>query len=359
MHSVRGEDVLMRAWGRTGLVVAAVVVTVAVVVGVSGATWIDRVQPAKQTMCAEFTDTVGLYEGNTVTMLGVEIGTVSGIEALGDRMKVTMTIDGKRELPADIKAVTMSSSIVTDRHVELTKTYTGGPKFDTAHCIPLDRTRTPVGISEALDALGKLSGDLLGGQQSPTPGAPSDTLLDQTITGAVRSLDGTGPQWNALLQRLSQVVGDPADRDVVIRRLVDNLDQLTTMFITNWPDMQVLLDNLKNGVQLVDGFSAELSRAVDLALQFLPVIARNVGKYDQQSYEFLDRIVPEVHRYAVLAGSIVDLLVQLPPLTNQLTQVFDPATGAVRVNYRPPHYESADGSQPGLVQVILGSLGAP
>ncbi|WP_107657876.1 MCE family protein [Nocardia suismassiliense] len=349
----------MRAWVRAGVVIGAVLVTVAVVVGVSGASWLDRVQPAKQRLCAEFTDTVGLYEGNSVTMLGVEVGTVSGIEALGDRMRVTMTIDGKLTLPADVEAVTMSSSIVTDRRVELTKTYTGGPKFDTAQCVSLARTKTPVGISEALDALGKLSGDLLGAQQSPTPGAPSDTLLDDTLTGAVRTLDGTGPQWNSLLQRLSQVIGDPADRDVVIRRLVDNLDLLTTMFITNWPDMQALLDNLNNGIDLVHGFSAELSRAVDLALEFLPVIARNVGKYDQQSFEFLDRIVPEVHRYAVLAGSIVDLLVQLPPLAGRLAQVYDPATGAVRVNYRPPHYESADGSQPGLVRVILGSLGAP
>ncbi|WP_245746253.1 MCE family protein [Nocardia altamirensis] len=351
----------MKLWGRTGVVVAvgAVLASVAVVVGVSGAGVVDRVQPAKQSLCAEFTDTVGLYEGNSVTMLGVEVGTVARIEALGDRMRVTMRIDGKLDLPADVQAVTMSSSIVTDRHVELTKTYTGGPKFDTAHCVPLARTRTPVGISDALDALGRLSGDLLGGQQSPTPGAPTDALLDQTITGAVRALDGTGPQWNSLLQRLSQVIGDPADRDVVLRRLVDNLDDLTTMFITNWPDMQQLLDNLKNGIALVDGFSTELSRAVDLALQFLPVIARNVGKYDHQSFEFLDRIIPEVHRYAVLAGSIVDLLAQLPPLSGKLASVFDPATGAAMVNYRPPRYEAADGSQPGLVQVILGSLGAP
>ncbi|WP_433580652.1 MCE family protein [Nocardia brasiliensis] len=349
----------MKRWARTVVVAVVALVTVAVVVGVSGATWVDRVRPAEQTMCAEFADTVGLYDGNSVTLLGVEIGTVSGIEARGDRMRVTMTIDGKIELPADVTAATMSSSIVTDRHVELSKTYTGGPKFDTAQCLPLERTRTPVGISEALDALATLSGDLVGVQSAPTPGAPSDRLLDQTLTGAVNALDGTAPQWNALLQRLSQVIGDPADRDAVLRRLVDNLDQLTTMFITNWPDMQALMDNLKNGIALVDGFSAELSRAVDLALQFLPVIARNVGKYDQQSFEFLDRIVPEVHRYAVLAGSIVDLLMQLPPVVSGLASIVDPATGAPRVNYRPPHYESADGSQVGLLQVILGTVGAP
>lgn len=355
----------MKLWGRTGLVasttvlVAVIGVTVAVVVGVSGASWVDRVAPEHRSLCAEFTDTVGLYEGNSVTMLGVEIGTVSSIEARGDRMLVSMTIDGKIELPADLEAVTMSSSIVTDRHVELTKPFTGGPKFDTAQCLPLDRTRTPIGISDALDALGELAGDLIGDKKSPTPGASTDVLLDQTLSGAVTAIKGTGPEWNALLQRLSALIGNPADRDAVLRTLIDNLDTLTTMFVTNWPDMQTLLDNLDNGIALVDGFSTELAGAVDLALEFLPVIARNVGKYHRQAYGFLDQWLPELDRYAVLAGGIADLLTHLPPLAASALAVFDPATGAARVNYRPPRI-SAPGVGPaaeiGLVQVVLGSV---
>ncbi|MEU1204889.1 MCE family protein [Nocardia sp. NPDC005825] len=301
-------------WGRTALAAGLAVVVVAA--GAVGVSWATTVRDPKQHVCAEFTDTVGLYEGNSVTMLGVEVGTVSKIEALGDRMRVTMSVKDSVKLPADIAAVTMSSSIVTDRHVELTKPYSGGPRFDTAKCIPLERTKTPIGISEALDAMGKLAGDLTGGG-SGTP----DSLLDDTLTAADKAIDGTGQQWNQLLQRLSAVVGDPAQKDAAFRRLVDNLDQLTTMFVTNWPDMAQVLDNLRNGLQLIGQFSAEFSGAVDIAVEFLPVIARNAGKYDQQIYSLLDVVLPQAHTFVQQhQGDITSLLTALPPLAAQLPQ---------------------------------------
>ncbi|WP_433666266.1 MCE family protein [Nocardia sp. CA-136227] len=300
-------------WGRTAL--AAGVAVVVVAAGAVGVSWATTVRDPKQNVCAEFTDTVGLYEGNSVTMLGVEVGTVSKIEALGDRMRVTMSVKDSVKLPADIAAVTMSSSIVTDRHVELTKPYTGGTRFDTAKCIPLARTKTPIGISEALDAMGKLAGDLTGGGGTP------DSLLDDTLTAADKAIDGTGQQWNQLLQRLSAVVGDPAQKDAAFRRLVDNLDQLTTMFVTNWPDMAQVLNNLRNGLQLIGQFSAEFSGAVDIAVEFLPVIARNAGKYDQQIYSLLDVVLPQAHTFVQQhQGDITSLLTALPPLAAQLPQ---------------------------------------
>lgn len=301
-------------WGRTAL--AAGVAVVVVAAGAVGVSWATTVRDPKQHVCAEFTDTVGLYEGNSVTMLGVEVGTVSKIEALGDRMRVTMSVKDSVRLPADIAAVTMSSSIVTDRHVELTKPYTGGARFDTATCIPLERTKTPIGISEALDAMGKLAGDLTGGGT----GTP-DSLLNDTLTAADKAIDGTGQQWNQLLQRLSAVVGDPAQKDAAFRRLVDNLDQLTTMFVTNWPDMAQVLNNLRNGLQLIGQFSAEFSGAVDIAVEFLPVIARNAGKYDQQIYSLLDVVLPQAHTFVQQhQGDITSLLTALPPLAAQLPQ---------------------------------------
>lgn len=302
-------------WGRAAIA-AGVVAAAVVVTGVAGVTWANTVRESKQSVCAEFNDTVGLYEGNSVTMLGVEIGTVSKIESLGNRMRVTMDVQEKVKLPADIEAVTMSSSIVTDRHVELTKPFTGGQRFDTAKCIPLDRTKTPIGISEALDAMGRLAGDLTGG------GKADDTLVNDTLTKADLAIDGTGQEFNQLLQRLSAVVGDPTSRDAVFRRLVDNLDQLTTMFITNWPDMQAVLDNLRNGLQLIGDFSSEFAGAVDVAVQFLPVMARNAGKYDQQVFALLDQVLPPLHDLLQQRqGDIGDLLAQLPPLAAQLPQV--------------------------------------
>ncbi|MEV6099000.1 MCE family protein [Nocardia sp. NPDC051981] len=304
-------------WGRAAL--AAGVAVAVVAAGVTGVSWANSKRDPKQSVCAEFTDTVGLYQGNSVTMLGVEVGTVTKIEAMGDRMRITMSVEDSVKLPADIQAVTMSSSIVTDRHVELTRPYTGGTRFDTSQCIPLERTRTPIGMSEALDAMGKLAGDLTGG--GGTGGNP-DTLLDDTLTAANNAIDGTGQQWNQLLQRLSAVIGDPTQKDAVFRRLVDNLDQLTTMFVTNWPDMAEVLNNLRAGLQLIGQFSAEFSGAVDIAVEFLPVIARNVGKYDQQIYGLLDGVLPQAHTFVQQhEGDITSLLAALPPPAAQLPRV--------------------------------------
>ncbi len=310
---------------RTALIMTGLALTVVAGVGAAAAfdgiarPWLDEVRPAQRTLCAELADTVGLYEGNSVTMLGVEIGNVTEIRAEGDRMRVAMSIDRSVRLPADAEAVTMSSSIVTDRHLELTKPYRGGPTFDAAHCIPLERTRTPVGISDALDAVGKLSGDLLGQQgAAPAPGGTPDAVVEQTLTAADAAVSGTGQQWNLLLQKISQIVGDPADRDTTFRKLVDNLDILTTMFVGNWPDMQAVLDNLHDGIQMIDGVSTHLARMVDLAVELLPVIVRNVEKYDKRAYELLDQFLPHVKVYAGMAGDIADILMHLPPIAERL-----------------------------------------
>ncbi|MBJ8344785.1 MCE family protein [Antrihabitans sp. YC2-6] len=289
-----------------------------VLLGGAATSAVSSLDRDSKTMCAEFTDTVGLYEGNDVTLLGIEIGSVAAIEPMGDRMKVTMDIDHDIAVPADVGAVTMSSSIVTDRHVELTKPYTGGPLFEGAQCIPLTRTKTPLGISETFDAVNAVAADLLGSESDGGPGTPPDPILADALNSLDAALDGTGPTFNSLLGRLSTLVGDPADKDVVVRRLIDNLDRLTTMFVTNWPDFSTLLQNLGNGLEVVDGIASGLGTALAKANEFLPVAARTIDKYDEQSYAFLDKALPFSHQLLSRAGDIRDLLAYVPQASRDL-----------------------------------------
>ncbi|WP_194815238.1 MlaD family protein [Nocardia sp. XZ_19_385] len=274
----------------------------------------ERVVPHRMTaLCAEFTDTAGLYPGNHVTLLGVDIGEIEAIEPRGDRMLVRMEVRADIALPADVGAATMSSSIVTDRRVELSKAYSGGPKFTGSECIPLSRTRTPLGVSAAFDAIGALSNDILAGSES-------DQGLANLVAHADQAMAGTGPQFNQLLERMSTVLADPVGKDAQVRDLIDNLDALTTMFVTNWPDMAKVLDHLRGGLLALAGMAEGLANSVDLAREFLPVLVRNVAKYDEQSYRFLDeQFVPFSHNtLPPLAGGIGDLLAALPPLAAKL-----------------------------------------
>ena len=122
---------------RSPLGIAAVMVVVAAVVAavVIGA---KMVMPKHtRAMCAEFTDAVGLYPGNKVALLGIEVGSTTAIVNKPDHVEVDFTVPTDLDLPADIGAVTYSQSIVTDRHIELTKPYTGGPKYTGPGCIKL------------------------------------------------------------------------------------------------------------------------------------------------------------------------------------------------------------------------------
>jgi len=122
---------------RSPLGIAVVMVVVAAVVAavVIGA---KMVMPKHtRAMCAEFTDAVGLYPGNKVALLGIEVGSTTAIVNKPDHVEVDFTVPTDLDLPADIGAVTYSQSIVTDRHIELTKPYTGGPKYTGPGCIKL------------------------------------------------------------------------------------------------------------------------------------------------------------------------------------------------------------------------------
>lgn len=121
----------------TALAVAAALVTVGVIGTKAALPYFSD----HRSLCAEFTDAVGLYPGNLVKMLGIEVGEVTAVTNEPDHVRVDFTVTNDVELPADVGAVTYSQSIVTDRHVELTKPYDGGPTFSGDHCIGLNPPR--------------------------------------------------------------------------------------------------------------------------------------------------------------------------------------------------------------------------
>ena len=76
-------------------------------------------------MTAHFEDAVGLYVGNPVSVLGMPVGKVTSVVAKDSYVEVKLAIDDGVDIPADVQAVTVSTSILTDRLVELTPPYHG------------------------------------------------------------------------------------------------------------------------------------------------------------------------------------------------------------------------------------------
>ena len=175
-------------------------------------------------VAAQFEDTIGLYEGNSVSVLGMPVGKVTSIVPKDSYVEVKLTIDEGVDIPADVQAVTVSTSILTDRHIELTPPYRSGPKLKNGDVLSLPRTRTPVEFDRTLAMVDKLARALAGDGQGHGPLA---NLID--VGGAITS--GNGPNIKATLDQLSQALRLGADNGARSKRdiqaITANLAELT------------------------------------------------------------------------------------------------------------------------------------
>ncbi len=295
-----------------------------------------------KTVCADFPDAIGLYEGNNVAMLGIPVGSISKIEQRERGVRVTMKVDSGLDLPADVGAVTVASSIVTDRRVEFTRPFVSGPKFDLDACIT--KTRTPKGISDVLDGINRTAAEALGGD-SGAEAEEGKRQLAAFVENMNRLIDGSGNQANLTLAAVSKIIGDPAAKDATARRMIDSTAELTNMFITNWPDFEKALSRLSSVSKLIQGSTNGLGRAVEYANDFLPVIVRNIGKYDQQLYGLADALVPFTHELLKRVDDIGEFFAYLPVAIGKVPGLVDPILHALLFTYKSPRFEVSSGGR--------------
>ncbi|WP_036368210.1 MCE family protein [Mycolicibacterium austroafricanum] len=196
---------------------------------------------------AQFADTVGLYEGNVVAVLGMPVGTVASITPKNTYVEVELEIDAGVEIPADVQAVTVSTSILTDRHVELTPPYRGGAKLRNGDVLSQSRTRTPVEFDRTLAMVDKLMTALRGDGQGGGPvadliaiGAESTQGRGHDIRAALNELsealrlgtdDGAQSQRDiqAVVKSLAVLTQEAADNDGAIREFGSHVHQLSQL----------------------------------------------------------------------------------------------------------------------------------
>lgn len=177
---------------------------------------LPRMSLHKITVTAQFSDAVGLYVGNGVSVLGMDIGKVSSITPRGGYVEVKLAIDAGVDVPADAEAVTVSSSVLTDRHVELTPPYRGGPKLKNGDVLSLDRTRTPVEFERTLAMMHKLGSALRGDENNQGP------LGDFVALGAKITV-GNGADIKATLGRLSQALQVGSDKGAASKKTIQTI----------------------------------------------------------------------------------------------------------------------------------------
>ncbi len=226
--------------------VVAITAAVAVLIAAAGiGWWILRPGDGPNTLTAQFDSAAGLYEGNVVAVLGMPVGKISRITPRGGYVEVEFTVDRNVKVPADAQAVTVSTSILSDRQIELTPPYRGGPILENHDTIGLTRTKTPIEFSRVLGVLEKVTKSLQGDGHGGGPiadilnggtdiingnGARTKHALDELSKALRLSSDGgasTREQLTTLVKNLSSLLDAAAANDVKLREFASTIHQLS------------------------------------------------------------------------------------------------------------------------------------
>ena len=176
------------------------------------------------TMTAQFDNSAGLYPTNNVQVLGMKVGSVNKVTPKNGYVEVEFTVDKNVKIPADAQAVTLQTSILAERSIELTPAYKGeGPVMEDHTTIPLTMTKTPVEFTKTLDMVDRLAVSLQGDGKG---NGGLRTLID---SGAAMA-DGNGERIKSALTELSKALKLSADGGAQTKeqltKVVDNLSSL-------------------------------------------------------------------------------------------------------------------------------------
>ncbi|GJF19658.1 putative MCE family protein [Mycolicibacterium cyprinidarum] len=182
------------------------------------------------TVTAQFDSAAGLYVENVVAVVGMPVGKVTKITPRGSYVDVEFTVDKDVQVPADVHAVTINTSILTDRQIELTPPYSGGPVLQNHDTIGLPRTKTPIAFDRVIDMLDKLSKSLAGDGKGGGP-------IADLVNSAAGVVDGNGERIKSALGELSDALRLSSDGGEVTG------DQLTTIITDLDPLMEAAAQN--------------------------------------------------------------------------------------------------------------------
>ncbi|MEV6645870.1 MCE family protein [Amycolatopsis sp. NPDC051371] len=276
------------------------------------------------TLSAYFGKTVGLYAGSSVRVLGVPVGQVTDVTPQGDAVRVDMRVDAV-QLPADVGAVVVAPSLVSDRYVQLTPAYDSGPTLATGTVLAKDRTATPVELDDLYSSLDKLSTAL-----GPN-GANKDGALSGVLDTAANTLKGNGASLNSTVGQLADLAKTLDGSKDDLFSTVQNLNSFTGALAQS--DQQ--LNEFYGRVADVSQFLAADSSDVGAALQSLGGALGDVQQFVNDNKGALESNVDKLASLSKVLvdqrASLAEVLDIAPTGATNFINSYDAASGTIAV----------------------------
>lgn len=321
MAKLKGPGKISRAW----LLGGAVAVTAAVVA--SGAAIVVPHEDAK-TATAYFDRAVGVYKGSEVRVLGVKIGNVTKVTPEGDRVRVDLRYESRRKIPSDAKAVVVSASIVSDRYVQFTPVYRGGPELAGGARIPLSRTATPVELDEAFGTTSDLAKAL------GPKGANHNGALNRLLSVGAKNLKGNGDDFRSTVRDMADAAAALSSNSGDTATSIRNLNKFTSALAKSNKQYVTFSRNMTSVAGQLNGERGELRDVV----RTLGPTLKNVSRFVKDNKKSISTSVAGLGRLSDVVArnktGLENFLDSAPTGIENAALTYDPISGSLmsRIN---------------------------
>jgi phospholipid/cholesterol/gamma-HCH transport system substrate-binding protein len=305
---------IRRSWVATALVVL-LVAGVAVLFRTS-----DTIN--RTNIVGYFENSNGIYVGDDVRILGVNVGRIDKIEPQPDRVKISFWYDSKYKVPAGANAAILSPTLVTSRALQLTPVFTGGPVMADNAVIPRERTVVPVEYDTFRQQLERLAKEL----QPTEPGGVSP--LGSFINTTADNLRGQGANIRDTVIKLSQAFSALGDHSTDIFSTVKNL----SILVSALQDSTTLMRHLNQNLATVTGVLADDPHEIADAVRDLNNVVGDVQSFVADNRESLgttsDKLAGVTQALTDSLDDVKQFLHVAPSAIQNYINIYQPAQGA-------------------------------
>lgn len=271
----------------------------------------------------EFSRAVGLYPGSDVRILGVQVGEVSEVTPMGDKVEVVFEYDAKYKVPAQAQAAVVAPSLVSDRYVQLFPAYTGGPVLAHDAKIGLDRTAVPV----ELDRISSSLDDLL--VALGPDGANEDGALADALDTGAKNLDGQGQKLHDTNRDLSLALQTLSGGRNDLFGTVKNLQSFTSMLATNDSQVRRLNADLASVSTQLDAERDDLAAALKNLAVALSEVSSFVHDNRASLTTNLRQLAAVTGTVAQQRDALAETLTNAPVAISNLQNAYNPKSGTL------------------------------
>ena len=164
-----------------------------------------------------------LVKNSNVQSSDVVVGSVKDIQLEGWDAQVTMCLNAGEQVPADVRAVIRTTSLLGEKFVDLQPQSLTGPYLEDGDIISIDQTGKSVELEEVF------------GQLSTILGTGELEKLNQFTSSQAKILKGNVGELRTVLSRLREFTDTLNGRRGQIAASIDNLDAVARTILGDSP----------------------------------------------------------------------------------------------------------------------------